>query len=175
MIVNNLNYLNKEEYEKFVEILEERRACHEKIKNIVISREYKDVELVNYIFNELNIERVISNEYEGRFDALYDILSDIPGDLDENIRFINLLIDDESFISQKMFKILKYTIEYFSEEIVSCGTDNDFPLSFDIYVQQLYKMKYRRLIWLKIKKYISVEKSMKKYNIKLIMKKFLIE
>lgn len=72
---------------------------------------------------------------EMKLDLLYDYLSDIPSLLDNKIVGINILIENLEYVSKEMFITLKHLQKFFGEEIIECGSDDDFPMSFDIYIK----------------------------------------
>lgn len=135
MIKNLISYLTEIEYEELMETFDERVGCKNRVRNVIVKKEYSNVEFVNFLFQELEIDRIIELKYEKNYDAISDILGDIPGYLDGNIRFINLIFENKDFVNDKMFIVLEDLQEYFSEEIIECGSINDFSLSFDMYIK----------------------------------------
>lgn len=135
MFKNVIKYMDAVEYEDLIEDLKESRIGKYTEKNIDIVHEYKNVEFVNFLFKELLIDKEITELYENNYDALYDILKEIPDRMNEKIRNINLRFENKNYISEKMFKILEYIQEYFAEEIIECGSEDSFPISFDIYIK----------------------------------------
>lgn len=135
MFKNMIKYLKSTEYEDFVDDMELRGVGRCTGKNIFVTHEYKNVELVNFMFKELGVNKIISDEYEVNYDALYDVLKEIPERSSKDVRFLQLLIEDENYINERMFKVLKNIQKYFAEEIIECGSEDSFPLSFDIYIK----------------------------------------
>lgn len=135
MIKNTIKYFNDNEYLEFIDDIELRRFGECTGKNIYITHAYNNVELVNFLFKELEIDREILEKYETNYDILYDMLKEIPERVGKGVRFINLILESKNYIDTRMFKILEYIQEYFAEEIIECGAEDSFPLSFDIYIK----------------------------------------
>lgn len=137
MIVNNLKYLNKEEYENFAYTLENRKACRNKVKNIVILKNYTNVEFINYIYQELGLDRKFLENEENQYHGLYDYFTDIARIwLSEEIRIINLLIEKKDYLTEKMYEILERLQNYCANGVLTIGSIYSFPLSLDIYIQK---------------------------------------
>lgn len=135
MIKNKISYLKFDEYNELLDEIKERVACSNRIKNIYINEQYSNVKLSRLIFDELGIKREVADEMEHKLDALYDYLSDIPLLLETKILAINIFIEDKENISKEMFIVLKNLQKFLGEEIVECGSEDDFPMSFDLYIK----------------------------------------
>lgn len=134
MVKNKITYLKHDEYNELLNEIEERYACSNRIKNICINEQYSNVNLSRYIFGELKINRNVSEDMENKLDVLYDYLSDIPSLLETKIVGVNIFIENMAFINNEMLDILKRLQKFFDEEIIECGSEDDFPMCFDIYI-----------------------------------------
>ncbi len=134
MIKNKILYLNEKEYNNLKNMKDVRVK---KLKKIVIGENpKKNKEILEYIFQELNIEYNFEEYFNTNYSAIADVLSDIPGELPENIRGVYLFIENINNIDEKFINVLKSTIIYFEKEIIYTGAEVDFPLSFDIFIKE---------------------------------------